>query len=324
MARRRARRRSSLLASRCLRSPAMTSLLVLSDAAGRDDRASPSRSRVLCRLVLGASIGELDIGVVGGHVVLVKYPLIALAVAPALPIASALARSRVAASSRLYARALRLRDTSTIRARASRARDAPSSARAHRSHLGGRCHDGRRHSRLALARDAGADRPTSSRPSPAISAARESCEPFICGEDDLTGKPGRFTFVTCDELRPALSESAPHRRAHQGLLRRRVHRASQEERLGCAQRLLRLGDGPARPAEGRARERDSCRSTRRASVLDVGCAVGTFLQKMRVALRRARHRRRLQGPERATRRSRASTFAAACSTSRTSATSASI
>jgi hypothetical protein len=26
----------------------------------------------------------------------------------------------------------------------------------------------------------------------------ESFTPFIVGEDDLTGKPGRFTFVTCD------------------------------------------------------------------------------------------------------------------------------
>ena len=65
-----------------------------------------------------------------------------------------------------------------------------------------------------------------------------ACTPFLAAEDDLTGKPGRFTFVTCDGC---------------GL-------RSQKDAL--VSRYVTLGP--------------------QSRVLDAGCAVGTFLQRMRV------------------------------------------
>jgi len=113
--------------------------------------------------------------------------------------------------------------------------------------------------------------------------------PFITAEDDLTGKPGRFTFVTCVRCglryqKPRLTvehiradydgEYIAHRKKSDwGILTGFFNWAMdrhdrQKDRL--VSRYVRLGAD--------------------SDVLDVGCAVGTFLQKMR-----ARYGARLSG-----------------------------
>jgi SAM-dependent methyltransferase len=103
--------------------------------------------------------------------------------------------------------------------------------------------------------------------------------PFVEAEDDLTGKPGRFTFVRCENCglafqNPRVSidhirayyddEYIAHRRTNWGLLHRVFERAM--DSLDAAKdrivsRYVTLG--------------------RESAVLDVGCGVGTFLQRLR-------------------------------------------
>ena len=121
--------------------------------------------------------------------------------------------------------------------------------------------------------------------------------PFITGEDDLTGKPGRFTFVTC--ARCGLRYQNPRLTVE--------HIKSYYDDEYIAHRKKKDW-GPLTgffnwAMDRHDREKDKIVSRyvtldERSDVLDVGCAVGTFLQKMRYAPRRACDRRRLQGPER--------------------------
>ena len=103
--------------------------------------------------------------------------------------------------------------------------------------------------------------------------------PFVEAEDDLTGKPGRFTFVTCDRCglafqNPRVSldrirdyydeDYIAHRKTNWGLLNTAFERAM--NRLDAAKdrivsRYVALGPESA--------------------VLDVGCGVGSFLQRIR-------------------------------------------
>jgi len=103
--------------------------------------------------------------------------------------------------------------------------------------------------------------------------------PFVEAEDDLTGKPGRFTFVRCggcglafqnprvsiDRIRDYYDdEYIAHRRTNWGLLNRAFDRAM--DRLDAAKdrivsRYATLGPESA--------------------VLDVGCGAGSFLQRIR-------------------------------------------
>ena len=121
-----------------------------------------------------------------------------------------------------------------------------------------------------------------------LCGASES-SPFITAEDDLTGKPGRFTFVTCARCglryqNPRLTvehiksyyddEYIAHRKKTDwgpltGFFNWAMDRHDREKDK-IVSRYVRLG------AE--------------SDVLDVGCAVGTFLQKMR-----ARHGSRATG-----------------------------
>ena len=106
------------------------------------------------------------------------------------------------------------------------------------------------------------------------------CAPFLEAEDDLTGKPGRFRFVTCSECglryqNPRLSvehikaycddEYIAHRKKSDwGILTgffSWVMDRHDRQKDAIVSRYLAL-------------DADS-------KVLDVGCAVGTFLQKMR-------------------------------------------
>ncbi len=103
--------------------------------------------------------------------------------------------------------------------------------------------------------------------------------PFVEAEDDLTGKPGRFTFVQCERCglafqNPRVSidhireyyddDYIAHRRTNWGFLNKAFARAM--DRLDAAKdrivsRYAALGPDSA--------------------VLDVGCGVGTFLQRIR-------------------------------------------
>lgn len=107
-----------------------------------------------------------------------------------------------------------------------------------------------------------------------------SSTPFIWGEDDLTGKPGRFSFVTCDRcglryqnprltiehIKPYYSDEyiAHRKKSDWGVLSgffSWVMDRHDRQKDALVSRFVKLD------AESR--------------VLDVGCAVGTFLQKIR-------------------------------------------
>ena len=108
----------------------------------------------------------------------------------------------------------------------------------------------------------------------------QASAPFISAEDDLTGKPGRFTFVTCarcglryqnprltvDHIKSYYDDEyiAHRKKKHWGVLTGFFNWAMdrhdrQKDKL--VSRFIQLNDA--------------------SEVLDVGCAVGTFLQKMR-------------------------------------------
>jgi SAM-dependent methyltransferase len=104
--------------------------------------------------------------------------------------------------------------------------------------------------------------------------------PFITAEDDLTGKPGRFTFVTC--VRCGLRYQNPR------LTVEHVKSYYDDEYIAHRKKT---DWGPltgffnwAMDRHDRQKDKIVSRYVRldeRSDVLDVGCAVGTFLQKMR-------------------------------------------
>ena len=117
-------------------------------------------------------------------------------------------------------------------------------------------------------------------PVPCYYCGSTQSRPFLAAEDDLTGKPGTFQFVTCEEcgLRfqsPRLTVEAirgfyddeyiAHRKKTEwGPLTRFfewVMDRHDRQKDAIVRRYVELGPD--------------------SSVLDVGCAVGTFLQKMR-------------------------------------------
>ncbi|MEP6733393.1 MAG: class I SAM-dependent methyltransferase [bacterium] len=107
-----------------------------------------------------------------------------------------------------------------------------------------------------------------------------ACTPFIVAEDDLTGKPGRFTFVTCsdcglryqnprlviDEVLPYYDDEyiAHRKKSDWGVL------------TGFFNWVMDRHDRQKDALVNRYVKLDA-----NSNVLDVGCAVGTFLQKMR-------------------------------------------
>ena len=106
------------------------------------------------------------------------------------------------------------------------------------------------------------------------------CVPFITAEDDLTGKPGRFTFVTC--VRCGLRYQNPR------LTVEHVKSYYDDEYIAHRKKT---DWGPLTgffnwAMDRHDRQKDKIVSRfvcldERSDVLDVGCAVGTFLQKMR-------------------------------------------
>jgi SAM-dependent methyltransferase len=115
---------------------------------------------------------------------------------------------------------------------------------------------------------------------PCYLCGSESSAPFIWGEDDLTGKPGRFRFVTCDDcglrfqnprltienIKPYYSDEyiAHRKKTDWGVL------------SGFFSWVMDRHDRQKDALIGRFIKLDG-----NSNVLDVGCAVGTFLQKMR-------------------------------------------
>ena len=107
-----------------------------------------------------------------------------------------------------------------------------------------------------------------------------SSAPFITAQDDYTGKPGLFTFVTCDNC--GLHYQNPRLRIE--------HVAEYYDDEYIAHRK-KSDWGPLTgffnwAMDRHDRQKDALVSRyvqlgRRSRVLDVGCAVGTFLQKMR-------------------------------------------
>jgi 2-polyprenyl-3-methyl-5-hydroxy-6-metoxy-1,4-benzoquinol methylase len=105
------------------------------------------------------------------------------------------------------------------------------------------------------------------------------CRDLVFARDDLTGKPGRFRFVTCascglayqnprvalDRIREYYDdEYIAHRKNEWGLLAPLFDRAMDKldrQKDGIVSRYVSL--------------------TSKSHVLDIGCAVGTFLQRLR-------------------------------------------
>src|SRR4051794_18574949 len=112
--------------------------------------------------------------------------------------------------------------------------------------------------------------------------------PFIWGEDDLTGKPGRFRFVTCsgcglryqnprltvDHIKSYYSDEyiAHRKKSDWGILSgffSWVMDRHDRQKDALVSRFVKLDVS--------------------SEVLDVGCAVGTFLQKVRTRYRSRVH-----------------------------------
>ena len=108
-----------------------------------------------------------------------------------------------------------------------------------------------------------------------------ACTPFVEAEDDLTGKPGRFTFVTCNQC--GLRYQNPRLRIeHIGAYYDDEYIAHRKQSdwgplTGFFNWVMDRHD----------RQKDALISRfvalgPHSRVLDVGCAVGTFLEKLRV------------------------------------------
>ena len=105
---------------------------------------------------------------------------------------------------------------------------------------------------------------------------------FIHGEDDLTGRPGRYTFVRCEDCSLVYQSprlTLPHIRSYY----ERDYIAHQShERWGVLAPLFRAAMGSLDRAKlrivGRHLSLDAS-----SSVLDVGCGSGSFLNAVRAA-----------------------------------------
>jgi SAM-dependent methyltransferase len=122
--------------------------------------------------------------------------------------------------------------------------------------------------------------PSTTEDVPCYYCGSDRSRPLLTAEDDLTGKPGRFTFVECDECGFAFQspridvegikayyddEYIAHRKKQNwGLLGGFVQRAMERldrKKVEIASRYVDLNDT--------------------SHVLDVGCGAGTFLTKVR-------------------------------------------
>lgn len=107
-----------------------------------------------------------------------------------------------------------------------------------------------------------------------------SCTELLWAEDDLTGRPGRFRYVTCDDCGLAFQNprlSVEHIKTYYDDTYIAHRRRSEWGPLtGFFNRVMDRHD---RQKDAIVRRYMTLRAD--AEVLDVGCAVGTFLQTMR-------------------------------------------
>ena len=129
-----------------------------------------------------------------------------------------------------------------------------------------------------------------------LSVRQRRAPHLLIAEDDLTGRPGRFRFVTCRACGLAYQNPRLTLERRRRLLRRQLHRAPQEAGLGAAHAALQPRDGEARRRTRSASSRATARSRRPPSVLDVGCGSGSFLQRLRQRHGVQATGSRLQGP----------------------------
>jgi 2-polyprenyl-3-methyl-5-hydroxy-6-metoxy-1,4-benzoquinol methylase len=115
---------------------------------------------------------------------------------------------------------------------------------------------------------------------PCLLCGSRSCTELLWGEDDLTGKPGRFRFVNCDAC--GLAYQTPRLRVeHIGAYYDDEYIAHRKKTdwgmlTGFFEWVMDRHD-----RQKDAIVRRYVRLGPEHRVLDVGCAVGTFLQKMR-------------------------------------------
>ena len=141
---------------------------------------------------------------------------------------------------------------------------------------------------------------------------------FIDAEDDLTGQARTLHSSSVRRVRPRLSGAAADARAHQAVLRRRVHRASGEPALGPARAALHAAMGALDRAKLRIVRRYIVARRPSSACSTSGCGSGRVPPRVRRDDRRQRRRRRLRRSVGATRRSTASSSTTACSTTRRS------
>ena len=121
-------------------------------------------------------------------------------------------------------------------------------------------------------------RPVETPACPACSGTGGS--PFLVGEDDLTGRPGRFTFIRCADCglayqSPRLTLDAIRPYYASEYIAHQPH-----TRWGALAPLFRAAMASLDRAKLRIVQRHA-RLDARCSVLDVGCGAGSFLQTVR-------------------------------------------
>lgn len=106
--------------------------------------------------------------------------------------------------------------------------------------------------------------------------------PFITAEDDLTGRPGRFTFVRCDQC--GLVYQSPRLKAAdvKGYYETDYIAHQRPKRWGPIAPLFAWAMGSLDRAKLRLVRR-YVEVNASSSVLDVGCGAGTFLSSLREA-----------------------------------------
>lgn len=115
---------------------------------------------------------------------------------------------------------------------------------------------------------------------PCLSCGATANREFIFAEDDLTGKPGRFRFVTCSSC--GLAYQSPRLTVeHIKEFYDDEYIAHRRKKTGgwLAPLLSRVLDGVERRKERLARRYVEIRPT--TEVLDVGCGAGGFLRRIR-------------------------------------------
>ena len=117
-------------------------------------------------------------------------------------------------------------------------------------------------------------------PSSCLACGSSAHRFFIEGEDDLTGTPGRFTFVRCDDCglvyqnpRLTLEQIRPYYDSE--YIAHQPH-----ERWGLLAPLFRAAMGSLDRAKLRLVQRHQTLSAS-SHVIDVGCGAGSFLEKVR-------------------------------------------